>query len=95
MQPFPCYKCGACCMNVDKSVHTKFLDRGDGICSEYDTNTKLCKIYDKRPDICRIDLQYKRHYSEEYSWNEFVQINLEACKRLEELVCARNNQLEG
>lgn len=81
---FPCYKCGLCCQNVDKSEETKFLDRGDGTCRHYDEETKLCTIYETRPDICRVDKQYELNYKEQYSWQEFTELNLIACKILQE-----------
>ena len=82
MQSFPCYQCGKCCRNVDKSESTRFLDRGDGICHHLNLSTNYCRIYSNRPDICRIDLQYIRHYSDQYSWDAFVEINLIACEKL-------------
>ena len=82
MKSFPCYKCGKCCSNVNLATETAFLDRGDGICRSFDTETKLCTIYKKRPDICKIDLQYNKNYSHLYSWNDFVEINLKICDLL-------------
>lgn len=76
---FPCYKCGACCCNVNRAQETLFLDGGDGVCNYYDRETKLCTIYDTRPEICRIDTQYQLNYKDKYSWIEFIEINLIAC----------------
>ena len=80
---FPCRRCGACCRNVDLAEETRALDRGDGTCRHYSDEDKSCRIYDHRPDICRIDRQYQLNYARQYSWNEFVAINLAACDRLE------------
>lgn len=82
---FPCYKCGLCCTHVNLSEATRFLDRGDGTCSHYNEIEKLCSIYENRPDICRVDMQYKLNYSHQYSWEEFVQLNLLACESLKNI----------
>lgn len=79
---FPCYQCGACCCNVNRSKETLFLDNGNGVCRYYDHQTKLCTIYETRPDICRVDKQYQLNYKNKYSWAEFIEINTIACKIL-------------
>lgn len=83
MQEFPCTQCGLCCQKVGLSELTRDLDRGDGACKYFDDVNKSCTIYVSRPDICRVDLQYKINYSQDYSWGEFVELNLEACRKLE------------
>lgn len=80
--PFPCDACGACCRQVNKAQETQYLDRGDGTCIYYIDKENLCSIYETRPNICRIDLQYSLNYSEQYTWSEFVEINLMACQFL-------------
>ena len=85
MQSFPCYQCGACCKHVYLVAETQFLDRGDGICRHYNVSTKSCTIYATRPDVCRVDTQYALRYSEKYTWNEFITINIQVCHDLEEL----------
>ncbi|MFJ3683331.1 YkgJ family cysteine cluster protein [Pseudomonas sp. NPDC090208] len=82
MQTFPCYQCGLCCQNVHLAEQTRFLDRGDGTCRHYVEGSKHCSIYDDRPDICRVDRQYQMHYAERYTWNEFVELNLQVCNVL-------------
>ncbi|MCT6517654.1 MULTISPECIES: YkgJ family cysteine cluster protein [Enterobacterales] len=77
---FPCEKCGACCRHVNQAEETQFLDRGDGICMNYDEKTMLCSIYHERPDICRVDRQYLLHYHKQYTWNEFIELNRISCK---------------
>lgn len=77
---FPCNRCGACCRHVNKAKETQFLDRGDAVCQYYNENKKLCSIYHDRPDICRVDTQYKLNYSKHYSWNEFIALNSIACR---------------
>lgn len=82
LTPFPCDSCGKCCSNVHLSELTQELDRGDGICRHFDDSSLLCRIYDIRPDICRVELQYRNNYAHIYNWNEFVDLNLQVCKSL-------------
>ncbi len=82
MRPFPCTQCGKCCRYVSKSELTAYLDRGDGTCRHFDEDTKLCKIYQNRPLICRVEDMYKTHFAKDYTWEEFIAINLEICNKL-------------
>lgn len=82
MQAFPCTQCGLCCQNVHLAEETQFLNRGDGVCRYYDAESKLCSIYQDRPDICRVDRMYKIHYKNLYSWDEFVDLNVQVCESL-------------
>lgn len=66
------------------SIETQFLDRGDGTCKYYEEVTKRCIIYSERPSICQVDRQYKIRYSHQYTWNEYVSLNYEACKNLQD-----------
>ena len=59
---FKCDKCGLCCQNLKKSYLYKDLDRGDGICKYYNTETKLCTIYSSRPLICNIEESYYKYF---------------------------------
>ncbi len=56
-------------------VKLQCLDRGDGICRHYQTDSHLCAIYDKRPQICRVEDQYLLNYQSQYSWQEFIALN--------------------
>ncbi|WP_394682227.1 YkgJ family cysteine cluster protein [uncultured Comamonas sp.] len=80
---FPCTQCGLCCQHVHLSHATQFLDSGDGTCRHYDSLSKGCSIYAERPDICRVDRQYVLHYVQQYSWKEFVDLNLQVCRHLQ------------
>nr|WP_071840705.1 YkgJ family cysteine cluster protein [Escherichia coli] len=64
---------------------TQCLDRGDGICRHYQTDSHLCAIYDKRPQICRVEDQYLLNYQSQYSWQEFIALNQAACLILNKL----------
>jgi len=79
---FPCHQCGLCCQHVHRSKETQFLDRGDGTCRHYVTDSKSCSIYADRPDICRVDRMYAIRYIHLYAWNEFIELNQQACAAL-------------
>ena len=81
---FPCVQCGLCCQIVHLAAETRFLDRGDGTCRNFDVETKGCRIYAERPDICRVDRQYELRYFRQYSWDDFVSLNLKACRQIAE-----------
>lgn len=82
MTPFPCSACGKCCRRVNLSEQTASLDRGDGICRHLDTQTNLCTIYHERPLIYQVEAYYKKYLSEQISWQDFAQINMEICQKL-------------
>lgn len=84
-EDFPCTKCGACCKLVSRSELTSFLDRGDGICKFLDLSNNNCLIYDNRPEICNIRLQYEKNFRSQYSWDDFSKINASACIELEKI----------
>lgn len=81
-EEFPCDRCGACCRHVDLALATRFLDRGDGACKHYDDMSKLCMIYTSRPELCRVDVQFREHYRGSMTWLKFVKLNLLACEKL-------------
>jgi Fe-S-cluster containining protein len=83
MNDFPCNRCGLCCQHVGLAPETRFLDRGDGACRHLDTVSKDCRIYEQRPDICRVDRQYTLNYSRSLSWEQYVALNLEVCSALQ------------
>lgn len=64
------------------SDETLFLDRGDGVCKNFDEQTNLCTIYTERPLVCRVEEYYKKHLSEKIEWDEFVRINVKICEQL-------------
>lgn len=86
---FSCTQCGLCCQYVGAVSNTQFLDRGDGVCRHYDEPSRLCQIYETRPDICRVDKQYALNYASRYSWEEFSRMNEAACQQLQELPLRR------
>ena len=49
---FLCSKCGACCRRA--GLLGLMPQREDGACINLDTDN-TCKIYDTRPDFCRVE----------------------------------------
>ncbi len=49
----------------------------------YDSALKGCGIYDERPDICRVDRQYTMNYASQFSWEKFVEVNMQVCVALQ------------
>lgn len=80
---FECTRCGACCRSVAHSPLTQWLDSGDGVCRHLDRNSNMCLIYDSRPDVCRVDVQYVRFYKDIYSWKRFCDLNRQCCEILQ------------
>lgn len=60
------------------------LDRGDGICKYFDVESKLCLIYNNRPDKCNIDKMYIKYFKKEVSLEDYYQLNYVACKKLKD-----------
>lgn len=79
---FPCDECGKCCKNLHLSRELDELNRGDGVCKFLNESTSRCTIYENRPDICRINVQYQKHFMNMYTWEEFVQMNILVCNEL-------------
>ncbi len=81
---FFCDKCGACCMNLNRSKLYSDLNRGDGICIHFNEKTKLCNIYDTRPDICNVDKLYQLLFVKKMPISEYYQLNYQVCNMLKE-----------
>ncbi|MBQ9486532.1 MAG: YkgJ family cysteine cluster protein [Selenomonadaceae bacterium] len=82
MEKFNCDACGLCCRHINRSDWLEDFDSGNGVCKYLNTDTNLCKIYDTRPDICSVERAYKKYFSDQYSEEEFLRINYEACEIL-------------
>jgi Fe-S-cluster containining protein len=82
---FPCSGCGLCCQNIGHIEELKEFNRGDGVCKYYDFASKLCLIYETRPDICQIDTMYQKEYFQKFTKEEFYKLNAEVCNKLQEL----------
>ncbi|ANV97456.1 flagellin N-methylase [Helicobacter enhydrae] len=84
MQNFPCTSCGACCKNIAQIKELEAFDLGNGVCKHLDLASNLCRIYEKRPEICRIDRMYEKTYHRFYSKEAFYALNIKSCKILQE-----------
>lgn len=69
-------------MNLKKSELYSDLDRGDGICKYFDTDSKLCIIYDERPDKCNVDKTYEKLFKDKMTIEQYYQMNYVACDAL-------------
>jgi Fe-S-cluster containining protein len=63
---FDCWGCGACC----RAISCTFLDGN------------RCRIYAKRPDICRVGYSFD---PEVMTAEQYLNLTRDVCKQLEEL----------
>ena len=80
---FPCTGCGLCCQNITTIKELKEYDLGNGICKYFDHINNECRIYDNRPDICRVDKMYELVYYKEFTKEEFYIGNANICNHLQ------------
>lgn len=82
---FSCDACGICCRHIRgiKELERFMLD--DGSCVNLDKMSNLCKIYEARPQICRIDEMYEAKFKRYFSKEAFYELNENACKKLKEI----------
>jgi len=85
LDKFKCSKCGACCRNLDKSIHFAEYHKGDGVCMYFDIDSNLCTIYDKRPLLCNIDEAYYVYFENYMTRDEYYVQNYNACEVLREI----------
>jgi Fe-S-cluster containining protein len=79
---FICSKCGACCTNLDSFNGLYYdLDDGSGCCRHLDIKTKLCKIYDTRPEKCRVKSSYK-NFDFLLAYDEYLNLTVKGCEHL-------------
>jgi Fe-S-cluster containining protein len=81
---FPCTACGLCCQNISTVDELKKFDLGNGTCKHYNIIDNNCKIYDTRPDICRIDKMYEIKYNNYFTKKDFYIENAKVCNQLQE-----------
>lgn len=60
----------------------KALD--NGACEQFDEATKKCKVYDTRPDVCRVNRVYERVHSTYLSREVYYQLSEGVCKKMQE-----------
>ena len=74
---FTCSACGECCQHVGD---VKEIESVDGVCINYNPSTKLCKIYDNRPLICRVDEGHSKFFAN-MEIEEYYKANYEVCAK--------------
>lgn len=79
---FKCDKCGICCESISALELYKELDEGTGTCKYFDKHSRLCTIYNNRPDICNVDKAYELYFKKEYTREEYYTLNYEMCEKL-------------
>ena len=79
---FECDKCGLCCQKIYTIPILSYLDRGDGVCKNYDDETKLCKIYENRPLACNVDLGFEKYFSKFFTKEEYYNLNYKLCEKM-------------
>lgn len=77
---FHCIQCGECCRHINLIPQLAAFDTGDGVCIHLHGN--LCGIYAFRPAICQVELMYQKYFSDQYSCEEFYQLNERACEEI-------------
>lgn len=81
---FPCTGCGLCCQNISKIEELKNYDIGNGTCKYFDSISKVCQIYENRPDICKVDEIFLSKYNQFFTKEEFYMENAKVCNSLQE-----------
>lgn len=82
---FKCTRCGACCRQA-KTLLTGFdfpyAFREDGSCEQYDEKIG-CKVYESRPDVCRVDVMQKE-YADRFNMptDEYYRLTKNCCNEL-------------
>ncbi len=76
---FACSKCGLCCKSIGVNEVYRELDRGDGVCKNFDVKTNLCKIYESRPLICRVEEYYVENLSDSILKSDWFLMNEQSC----------------
>ncbi len=90
MEKFICDGCGLCCRHISGIEPLKNFDTGNGVCKFLDTATNRCRIYATRPDVCNVEIGYKKYFSKIYTEEEYLRLNYEACKFFKSLKADKN-----
>lgn len=78
---FQCIRCGLCCQHLELNSVYAELNRGDGVCKNYDDSLRACSIYEARPALCRVDESYPL-FAKQMSLKEYHAANWQACQGL-------------
>jgi Fe-S-cluster containining protein len=81
-----CTKCGECCKFIDAVLPVfpefeKYITE-DGTCMYFNQKTKLCNIYENRPDPCRWEKVHTKFFSD-MTVDDFKLMNLKFCKEIQ------------
>jgi Fe-S-cluster containining protein len=84
---FDCKQCGACCkiagmIGIIRDADGNKMQREDGACIHLDDNN-MCKIYEDRPDICRVKEDLNGGYAK----------TMKVCNDIQPLVNGSNEKL--
>ena len=80
---FLCDKCGLCCQHIPEIEELKNFHNGNGICIHFDKESYKCKIYETRPNVCRVEKMYDLVYHKEFKTKEeFYTANMTICNIL-------------
>ena len=79
---FPCLICGLCCEKAAMVPQLQPYIGEDSFCRNYDKETKKCRIYSQRPEICNTRQMYEKYFQSTMSEPEFMIKNLEVCYTL-------------
>lgn len=80
---FECSQCGECCKHINLIPQLVDFDNGFGVCVYLKDNK--CTIYEKRPEICRVDVMYEKYYADQFNREEFYRLNEKVCGYLKGL----------
>jgi hypothetical protein len=58
------------------------MDRGDGVCRYFESSTKLCRIYYKRPVLCDVDKTYELYFKDKMTKEEYYNENYKSCEKI-------------
>lgn len=53
-----------------------------GYCEKYDHDTRTCKVYDRRPDVCNTATMYNLYWSDTMTEEEWIRKSKETCHAL-------------
>ncbi|TVY08354.1 YkgJ family cysteine cluster protein [Paenibacillus cremeus] len=81
LSDFPCNECGLCCSNINGISELQDYDQGDGVCKYLKDNK--CQIYENRPEVCRVNIMYQKHFSSTFTKEAFYIENLKICRELQ------------
>ncbi len=79
---FSCTQCGLCCKNITGIKLLNEFDNGNGVCIHFGEVENKCKIYEKRPLVCRVDEAHKVMFPH-VPLDEYIQENIKVCRALQ------------